>query len=470
MSEVPFVTRRSFLRGSAALAGGAGIYVATEVASARPAVAAPASPGDPGDIPVSNVRDFGATGNGVTDDTAAIQAAIHKTSADGGGVVYLPTGTYAITGISLATGVDLLGATRNSSVLLFTPTSGDAISLSKLSFNHLATFQIRFAHSVTSGAAIHLDGCFTIKVSDIYVNGGGSQMGYDGIYVDQSTAIFISHFRLSGLTHAGVRIAGPIGNDVYIAEGVVDLLQANTGTSVLVENYANGAVNITDAELLHGQYAMLIKNSNYMRFENTYFDSSAEGVVIESGNLLTFTNCWFSNRPGSGLTIGAAHGVSVIGGQAVNCGANGIHIRDGAHYAMLNGVQVVGNNDGNVGADGILVDGSNIESFSIVGCAVGNDSQAAVMQTVGQEIGIHVTSAVVGAEYTITNNILFDNRVQGLVDDGQSPNKYVVGNVGNRGPGSPAKGRAAYTDADPVVPHPSPEARAKNPLSLQYIQ
>ncbi len=46
---------------------------------------------------VVNVRNFGAVGNGLTDDTAAIQAAIDAASkTGGGGVVYIPAGHYLI--------------------------------------------------------------------------------------------------------------------------------------------------------------------------------------------------------------------------------------------------------------------------------------------------------------------------------------------------------------------------------------
>lgn len=53
---------------------------------------------------VYNVLDHGAIGNGATDDTVAIQAAINACGAAGGGIVYMPRGTYrlATAGTSLS--------------------------------------------------------------------------------------------------------------------------------------------------------------------------------------------------------------------------------------------------------------------------------------------------------------------------------------------------------------------------------
>lgn len=45
-----------------------------------------------------NVRDYGATGDGSTDDTTAISDAIDALTDAGGGVLYFPTGTYKTTG------------------------------------------------------------------------------------------------------------------------------------------------------------------------------------------------------------------------------------------------------------------------------------------------------------------------------------------------------------------------------------
>lgn len=57
-----------------------------------------------------NVRDYGATGNGTTDDTTAVQNAINAANAAGGGIVYFPAGTYIIAGITLYSFVHLRGA------------------------------------------------------------------------------------------------------------------------------------------------------------------------------------------------------------------------------------------------------------------------------------------------------------------------------------------------------------------------
>jgi len=49
------------------------------------------------DIPnVFNVRNYGATGDGTTDDTAAIQAAVNAARAVKAPLVYLPHGTYRV--------------------------------------------------------------------------------------------------------------------------------------------------------------------------------------------------------------------------------------------------------------------------------------------------------------------------------------------------------------------------------------
>jgi polygalacturonase len=65
-----------------------------------------------------NVRDYGATGDGKTKDTLAIQQTIERCSAFGGGVVTVPVGDYLTGALVLRSGVTLQveeGATLNGS-------------------------------------------------------------------------------------------------------------------------------------------------------------------------------------------------------------------------------------------------------------------------------------------------------------------------------------------------------------------
>ncbi|MGY1631575.1 right-handed parallel beta-helix repeat-containing protein [Geodermatophilus sp. SYSU D01186] len=99
----PEVTRRSFLARGAAAAAGLFALCACSTESSDPD-----DPDDP-DVPVysddecascgedvHDVRDHGARGDGVHDDTVAVQATIDAAQHAGGGVVYFPTGVYRL--------------------------------------------------------------------------------------------------------------------------------------------------------------------------------------------------------------------------------------------------------------------------------------------------------------------------------------------------------------------------------------
>jgi hypothetical protein len=94
--------------------------------------------------PYFNVKTFGATGDGVTDDRAAIQLAINAAIAAGGGVVFFPPGTYAcfvVAGITIFTmsgsassGVLFMGCGRSSALVM----SGNGTSTDRRLFNMTA--------------------------------------------------------------------------------------------------------------------------------------------------------------------------------------------------------------------------------------------------------------------------------------------------------------------------------------------
>ncbi|MBV8070090.1 MAG: hypothetical protein JO270_09315 [Acidobacteriaceae bacterium] len=61
-------------------------------------------------LPVYNVKSYGAKGNGSSDDTAALNAALSAVASHGGGYLFLPRGTYEISSeIVIPNGVQMVG-------------------------------------------------------------------------------------------------------------------------------------------------------------------------------------------------------------------------------------------------------------------------------------------------------------------------------------------------------------------------
>src|SRR5262249_25438075 len=80
-----------------------------------------------------NVRDFGATGDGITDDRAAIQAALN---AGAGHEVYFPIGTYLVSQrpgefscLDVPAGTELLGQDRAGTKLIMAPGQPESVQL-----------------------------------------------------------------------------------------------------------------------------------------------------------------------------------------------------------------------------------------------------------------------------------------------------------------------------------------------------
>ncbi len=69
---------------------------------------------------IFNVKDFGALGDGVTDDTVAIQTAINTAYAVGGGTVFFPEGVYIIGG-AIQTAVAGVGGPYDMNAQLYIP-------------------------------------------------------------------------------------------------------------------------------------------------------------------------------------------------------------------------------------------------------------------------------------------------------------------------------------------------------------
>lgn len=116
-----------------------------------------------------SVKDFGAAGDGLADDTTAIQAAINRVGFLGGGEVYFPPGTYKYTSALTNTvdGVSLRGSGRTSTVI-----KGDGgISLTGCDGFALRDFQLLTTSSSVNGTGLTMSTCTTATISNVYVSG-----------------------------------------------------------------------------------------------------------------------------------------------------------------------------------------------------------------------------------------------------------------------------------------------------------
>ncbi len=95
----------------------------------------------------ANVLTFGATGNGLTDDTDAFKAAISYVNSLGGGTVFVPAGYYCLTStLNLPSNVALVGelemGTANGTVLcIYGGKGGTDPSKSAIMLNHQSSVQ-----------------------------------------------------------------------------------------------------------------------------------------------------------------------------------------------------------------------------------------------------------------------------------------------------------------------------------------
>jgi polygalacturonase len=111
--------RRSFLRTGSLGAAAAALPAAQYAAAQHSAAPAPS-------LGIFDVRQFGATGDGKTVDTPAINRAIEAASQAGGGVVLFPAGTYICFSIRLKSQIHLHLEQGTTIIAADSPKPGDA--------------------------------------------------------------------------------------------------------------------------------------------------------------------------------------------------------------------------------------------------------------------------------------------------------------------------------------------------------
>jgi hypothetical protein len=248
---------------------------------------------------VVNVKDFGAVGDGVTDDTVAIQAAINAVP-NNGGAVYLPSGRYRVTQtINVGNGTDSLLSTKNCISI-----NGDGIG------SYFGT---------SAGTEIFYDGVANEQLSVISFNGSGDGFRLDGIEINANslagTGLRIFSVRTSTFSNFACLNFTKAGLDLKIRSGPNNAVKFASGNLFLnffiSSNNATQALNGSFGILMQGNYA---NNDDWHR--NTFIggvcqiakslsNSSPNACALYLGftDSNTFTECdfkVFNNTPTAG--------------------------------------------------------------------------------------------------------------------------------------------------------------------------
>lgn len=373
-----------------------------------------------------NVRDFGAKGDGKSNDTVAIQNAVKATIKNRGGSVYIPAGKYRVTrSISFTSSdmIDIVGDGTSSTIMhendepVFLWKEG--VSFRESSIRNISIKSVKKPKSPNTPTIACLGGTERSYFGFVSIFGMGSGIVTENV-MDTTTIDQCLMWRVAG---TGVRVAR--GSEVRIfgarivgATNPYDSIGSGSIGVHLVGN--NGGVHIVTTDIISFNTGLKIGSeggpSNREVFiTHATFDSSIHGIWQIDGAYTSIAGCWAASSDEDQILLDStANGaiLSVSGGTIFNGGAygreashNGIVVRAGSF--MLTGV-MIRNNKGT----GILVDNDRVNAYSITGCKIQSNGTGAVLN---------------GDGFAVTGNVFAGNGVN-LIDNG-GKNKKITGNV-----------------------------------------
>lgn len=389
---------------------------------------------------VFNVRAYGATGNGTSDDTSAIRSARAAASSAGGGIVYFPAGVYLVSSsIPVTTpGIIFEGVGQSATVITVSSSypDGDVFAFSNLSSadpHHLGftnqsaggvrKLTITSSTNRTGGAAIHLASTSNVVIEDV-------DMSYQfiGINIDGTGVLqYINRGYYANFSNGGTGIwVNSFGvNDVYINRIIMNSGVTTPKAGLRITQ--TGAVWASACDFIHAENNFLVDTPpggsiTWCFLSDCAFDTGISRSMLilpEAGARvlgLTFVNCWASSaQTYDGCYIGGpVNGCEFIGHRFFTNKGNGLYVAGPVTNVHVDASIATGNQ----GGYGFLFGTTN---FAVQGCQSGPYATLP-----GQSIGLGVLAG--SNNYMITGNFLTGNSSSGLLDSG-GPTKVVANNL-----------------------------------------
>lgn len=215
-----------------------------------------------------NVMAYGATGNGSTDDTTAIQAALNAVPGSGG-TVYFPPGTYITSSaLSVPASCRLLGAGVNASVVKQTSTTVDGLNGSNITALVIADMQF---YGPSSGTGIGIALSLT----------GGSPTSY----------VVMRSVRVAHFGSDGINITDPI---ISSFDDVVASSNGGHGFNVGGATAGNGGTScafVACYGLSNTQAGFYLNNLQYSNMSGCGSDSNGTGYYLNACVGVSLNGC-----------------------------------------------------------------------------------------------------------------------------------------------------------------------------------
>lgn len=268
--------------------------------------------------PYFNVKDYGAVGDGTTDDTSAIQSAINAANTAGGGTVLFPAGTYLISSaLTIYSKIDFVGMGRLVSTIHQSSTTVDGLKGVDIDSFTMRNMGLQGPGSGTGHGIIITRSTransYRIDVDTAYIR----SFGGDGINI--SNAIVSTFSNVISETNGGY------GFNLYGVSG------GAAGTSCLFSNcYANGNTNngyhldtmtycafvacAADSNPVGYEVVGANGESQGISFLGCGAESSPTGFEINDGRGIGLMNCWTYACSGKSFWVtGSAQAITLIG-------------------------------------------------------------------------------------------------------------------------------------------------------------
>ncbi len=279
------------------------------------------------------VTDYGAVGDGSTDDSATVQAAIDAAEAAGGGYVYFPTSTTEYMVNDLVVDSDFVSLISDNKGATLKLNADGAVEILRLEADDLRVENLAFDADRavrTTGSCIKIRGAARVTIRNNSFTGAQEAAVELGVVGGVGTSdIHIENNDFTLCDRSGIRLEDPGSgshSDIWIEDNHFSEINTD-GQSGHASVFVGSTTDPTKTQ--------------HVWVRNNIIEPGATGdgvgIGFDSGTYVWIVDNYIegSNTAGEGIAISAVH-VTITGNTILNCVAAGILIwyHDPATFAV----------------------------------------------------------------------------------------------------------------------------------------